>query len=143
MKKTILYISAAMVALLALSGCRKQPAEPTLAERLCGEWRGHELSVDASIYIGFGSDGTFELYQKMETDRYELRRGTYTVTDDILSGCYNDSEPLTYSYRIAVEEDILTMTAQTEGAETNVYRRMNIPEAVREECETVVRSGIL
>ena len=96
--KRIIFI--AILGLLAFTGCKK---EPFLAELLCGEWRGSELSVDAGIYIRFAADGTFELYQKMGTEGFELRRGNWALAGDILSGTYNDGEPWAASYKASVK----------------------------------------
>ena len=67
--KKLLYIT--LLALVTAIGCKPQEKPLTLEQKLCNEWRGSELSVDAAIYISFLADRTFELYQKME-DEFEL-----------------------------------------------------------------------
>ncbi len=133
--KRILYI--AIFGLAVLTGCQK---EPTLADMLCSEWRGSDLSVDAGIYMKFSSDGTFELYQKMGTGPFELRRGRWTLSGNILSGVYNDSEPWGSSYEISVKGKVLTLVAQDEGGEVNVYQKVTIPKVIKEGCTVVVKS---
>ena len=87
--KRLIYV--AIVALAALAGCDKENSKvPTLEQRILGEWRGSEISVEAAIYISIKADGTFELYQKMASENFQLRRGTRTLEGDILSGKYND-----------------------------------------------------
>ena len=159
------YIYAALIALITLTGSEKPKPAPkplTLAEKLCGQWRGQEISVDAGIYIEFLSDGKFELYQKMNGELFELRRGTYTLDGDILSGVYNDQESWAFDYKISISDDVLTMcslekTAEdteadmTEGEntgteniiETNTYIKTSIPETIKEGATVVVKSGIL
>lgn len=136
--KKIIYVI--MLALLTIAGCKKEEPVLTLSQKLCAEWRGSELSIDAAIYMKFASDGTFELYQKMSSEEFELRCGTWTLTGDILSGKYNDQEAWSTSYKISVENDRLTMVSQDEGSETNIYVRSEIPGYIKENSSVVVRS---
>ena len=123
--KRLLYIFT--IAVLALTSCQKENL-PTLKEKLCGEWRGVELSADAGIYINFISDGTFELYQKLNGDQFELKRGKWSLDRDILSGIYDDQVPWSTTYKVSVVGNKLTMIAQDGTDETNVYARTTIPE---------------
>ena len=136
--KRLLYIFT--IAVLALTGCKKEN-QPTLKDKICGEWRGVDLTADAGIYIEFSSNGTFELYQKLEGDSFELRRGQWNLEGDILSGTYNDQEPWATSYKVSVVGNTLTMVAQDGTGETNVYVKTDIPDGVKESCTTVVKSS--
>lgn len=136
--KRLIYI--AIFALATLAGCQKENSkEPTLEQKIQGEWRGSEISVDAAIYISIKADGTFELYQKMTSDEFELRRGTWTLEGDILSGVYNDGEPWATSYKVSAGST-LTLVSQAEGAETSVYIPCSIPVEVKRNCTVIVRS---
>lgn len=132
-----------MLALLTIAGCKKEEPVLTLSQKLCAEWRGSELSIDAAIYMKFASDGTFELYQKMSSEEFELRRGTWTLTGDILSGKYNDQEAWSTSYKVSVENDRLIMVSQGEGAEINIYVKTEIPEYIKGSSTVVVKSACL
>ena len=136
--KRLLYIFT--IAVLALTGCKKEK-QPTLKDNICGVWRGVELTADAGIYINIISNGTFELYQKLEGDRFELRRGKWSLEGDILSGIYNDQEPWATAYKVSVVGNTLTMVAQDGTDETNVYVKTDIPDGVKENCTIVVKSG--
>lgn len=127
--KRLLYIFT--IAVLALTGCKKEN-QPTLKDKICGEWRGVELSADAGIYINFISNGTFELYQKLDSDSFELLKGQWNLDRDILSGTYNDQEPWATAYKISVAGNTLTMVAQDGTDETNVYAKTTIPDGVKE-----------
>ena len=131
-----------MLTLVALTGCEKHSGS-SQASPLCGEWRGYDLSADAGIYICFTADGTFELYQKLASETFELRRGTWTLAGDILSGKYNDEEPWAASYKAVINGDTLTLTSQKEGEETNIYRKCEIPEHIKESSTVIVKSGVL
>lgn len=136
--KRLIYI--AIFALAALSGCDKEASKvPTLEQRILGEWRGSEISVDAAIYISIKADGTFELYQKMATEVFELRRGTWTLTGDTLSGAYNDGEPWAASYTVSADS-VLTLVSLSEGSETSIYIPCSIPEEVKRSCTVIVKS---
>lgn len=135
--KRFIYVS--MIALFSMLGCDKIE-KPTLGKQICAHWRGSELSVDAGIYIIFAADGTFELFQKMESDEYELRRGTWTLSGNILSGKYNDGEDWACSYAVTIEGRQMTLVAQNESAETNTYLIGEIPEHIRENSTIVVKS---
>lgn len=136
--KRLIYI--AIFALVALAGCQKENSkEPTLKQKIQGEWRGSEISVDAAIYLSIKNDGTFELYQKLSSDEFELRRGTWTLEGDVLSGTYNDGEPWAASYKVSAGST-LTLVSQAEGAETSVYIPCAIPAEVKRNCIIVVRS---
>ena len=139
--KKYLYIIA--LAILTIAGCEKPGPEnkpQTLGEKLCGEWRGAELSADAGIYISFMADGTFELYQMMDGETFELRKGKWSLEGDILSGTYNDSEKWAADYKVLIEGDTLIMISQNQGGETNSYGRCTIPAIIKENCSIVVKS---
>jgi hypothetical protein len=123
------FIYFAIIALFAMTGCQK---EATLSDLLCGEWRGSELSVDAGIYIDFNADGSFEMFQKMGGEGFELKNGSWSMAGTTLSGKYKDGETWSSAYTISISGDVLTMTSQAEGGEVNKYVKTTIPAAVRE-----------
>ena len=71
---------------------------------------------------------------------FELRRGTWTLTGNVLSGKYNDGEAWAADYNVSVDGDKLTMTSQNEGAETSIYVRCSIPSVIKEGSTVVVKS---
>ena len=92
------------------------------------------------IYISFASDGTFELYQKLSSEGFELRRGKWTLDGNVLSGTYNDGEAWAAAYTVTVTGDVLTMVSQNEGAETGVYQKCEIPGYIKESSSVIVKS---
>ena len=136
--KRLIYI--AIFTLAALVGCQKENSkEPSLRQKIQGEWRGSELSVDAAIYISIKADGTFELYQKLSSEGFELRWGTWKLEGDILSGAYNDGESWAAAYKVSAGST-LTLVSQAEGGETSVYIPYAIPAEVKDNCTIVVKS---
>ena len=136
--KKLLYIT--FLALLTFISCKPEEKPITLRQRLCNEWRGSEIAVDAAVYVSFSADGTFELYQKME-EGFELRRGTWSLERNILSGKYNDDEAWAADYMVSVEGNKLTMISQNEGAETSIYVQCAIPSVIKEGSTVVVKSA--
>lgn len=136
--KRLIYI--AIFALVAMVGCQKENSkEPTLEQKIQGEWRGSMISVDAAIYLSIKTDGTFELYQRLSSEEFELRRGSWTLEGDILSGVYNDGEPWASSYKVSAGST-LTLVSQAEGGETSVYIPCAIPAEVKRNCTVIVKS---
>ena len=136
------YIYLLAVAMIALVGCEKDPGskDPDHTCVVCGQWRGEELSAEIGIYIDFLCNGTFELYQKMDNGAFELRRGKWNLDAGVLTGTYNDGEAWATSYKATVSGEALTLIAQSEGSETNRYKKCEIPAGVTENCVVVVKS---
>lgn len=134
------YIYLLAIAFVALAGCEKEPDSIKHTCMVCGQWRGDALSAEVGIYIDFLCNGTFELYQKMDNETFELRRGKWNLEAGVLSGTYNDGEAWATSYDASVSGDILTLVAQSDGNETNRYKKCEIPTGVKENCEVIVKS---
>lgn len=135
------YIYLLAVAIIALAGCEKEGGKDAGHTCVvCGQWRGEALSAEVGIYIDFLCNGTFELYQKMDNESFELRRGKWNLETGVLSGTYNDGEAWAASYKATVSDETLTLVAQSEGSETNRYKKCEIPAAIKDNCEVVVRS---
>ena len=131
------YIYLLAVAIMALVGCEKD-AEHTCV--VCGQWRGEELSAEAGIYMNFLCNGTFDLYQKLDNGVFELRRGKWNLEAGVLSGTYNDGEAWATTYKATVSGETLTLVSQSEGSETNLHKKCEIPAAIMDNCEVIVKS---
>lgn len=142
MKKHIFHLLAATL-LLFFSGCSKSDEGPKVAPSVVGEWHltswNGAAPTEFDIYMELKSDGTFDLYQKVSTSRYEWLTGSFTATQDRLTGRYSDGEPWSTAYTYAVSGDKLTMTSQTGTPVESVYTKSPIPDGVRH--GGLVRSG--
>ena len=139
----ILFRTIALAAVIAFTGCEKEKEQPSLSElstKLCGEWK-LELPADVNVFLAFAADRTFEEYQKLDDGNFELRRGKWNLTDNILSGKYNDGESWSSTYTILIADKVLTMISGNEDAIEYQYVSKEIPEVVKENCEVVVKSG--
>lgn len=139
--KRILYILTLAVAIL--TGCEKG-GEPEvqipLEELICGEWK--LTYPDAAVYVSFSDDKTFEEYQSLNGEIYELRRGTWQLEGNVLSGKYNDEEEWAYTYQTEITDKILTLTAKEDITVKSMYTSCGIPDIVKESCTIVVKSGL-
>ena len=88
MKRTIYTILAAL--LLTATGC-ENPAD-RIIDKIVGDWHytAEENGVAEDVWLSFGADGTFEIYQKIGEGPYWHSTGEYTADPDtkILTGVY-------------------------------------------------------
>lgn len=97
MRKTI-YILFAILGMSLFAGCdddNKDNNTP-LAKQLVGEWRLTSWTGQApqvfDAYIAFDG-GSFTIYQKIESVKYQKYTGSYLLKGDVLSGNYSDNTP--------------------------------------------------
>lgn len=131
------YIIILLSAVLALSGCRKEPQKKALD--ISGDWAlvGLETKsanvgdVVVEVYLSF-NDGRFVLYQKVGEGRFRAYDGTYTLTSDLLEGAYSDGKPWGTSYKVSLEDGLMILSSL---GEQSTYRKSEIPsealEAIR------------
>lgn len=137
--KKFKYIALAAMAAMLAAGCEKENKGQSAGEGsgpVAGEW--HMVSWSglteerADVYVSFGEDGTFDLYQRVYTPYYEHYDGTYRQDGDRLSGSYSDGTPWGREYTATLPEDRsrLTLTAADDGADVSVYVPATIPEDI-------------
>lgn len=138
MKKT-LYTLFAVLGLCLLSGCGSDDKENTspLAGQLAGEWRLASWVGDApaefDAYVSFSSNGSFEIYQRIEQVYYQKFTGSYLLRKETLSGKYSDGTPWNSTYEISFDGtgNTLTMVSDPTSGEVSVYTRTTIPASVK------------
>ena len=133
MKKILYIISAALI----IIGCSDKNGGAdkgmSIKDQICGEWHSNTLPTeDSDIYISLGTDGVFELYQKIGDGDYRLYRGTWSVEGNLLTGKYNDGEDWGASYNVTVKDDSMTLTSNNEAAQESTFDRCSIPEEVKD-----------
>lgn len=132
MKRTA-YMIIAILAAVVFSACQKTD---TIDSPVIGDWHlvnwMSESQEDFDVYISFMNDGSFRMYQKVESSAFVEYTGTFTVTASEISGTYSDGLPWSSSYSYSLSEDnsVLTMTSKTPNAEVSVYERSEIPSEV-------------
>lgn len=146
MKKSI--YSLFMAALLLLTaGCSKDDDGPkTIDSGVVGEWHqtqwNGEEHAEFDVYIEFLSDGTFNIYEKVNASVYEKYSGDFSIKGTLLRGRYNNGNPWRADYDIALSGDgnTLTMTSHADMSVVSTYVKMTIPETIKNAPE--VRSGL-
>ncbi len=142
--KKLIYI---LIAIAAISGCKKPVIEKTFAEKVSGEWHCTPSDIQADIYVSFAADGGFELYQQITVGSHRLYRGSWSVADEteqVITGKYNDGENWASDYIVTLSEDLNSMTMKAvAGSVEYVYTRGEIPAEVKEKCAVVVKAAAL
>lgn len=132
--KTILLGLAAMFALAGCGETNKIETPKGSDGSIVGEW--HLVSWSslnaADIYMSFGDNGTFDIYQRLYKPTYSHYEGTYRISDNTLSGTYSDGTAWSNaSYVIGFSDNgnRLTLTGTTAG-DTAVYVKEPIPSYI-------------
>lgn len=134
MKKYIIMMAAA---LLGLVSCSRNDAAVE------GSWQLESspvaLEEGYDVYVSF-EGGSFELYQKMGSERYYSYKGSYTCADGVVVGRYSDGAAWASSYKVSRKDAKLILTAVESGSEY-VYRQAEIPEEVKENSVPVTKAS--
>lgn len=113
-----------------LYGCGEKdgPEDPSGgAGPVTGHWHLESWGVltpqQADVYVSFGEDGTFDLYQRVYSPYYVHYDGTYVQDGDQVSGTYSDGTPwnATYSASLSADLSVLTLTSATDASDVSVY----------------------
>ena len=135
--KSLKIFSLAMVLLLALTGCGDKERGKTDNGFVAGEWQlaqWNDATPEFNVYIDFNSDGTFEMYQQVWSFDYELYKGNYVVTGDVMTGTYADGSNWACGYRVKVVDGQLYMYSQEDKSVTSVYEKCTIPAEIKAEA---------
>lgn len=136
MKNILKYMAIAAMTLTAVLSCKKNgPEFPEGSGPVAGQWhmiQWSSISSDrADVYVSFGEDGTFDLYQRVYTPYYEHYEGTYTQDGGQVTGTYSDGTPWSSSYTASFSNDRTEMTlTPDDGSGDVVYEAADIPEDV-------------
>lgn len=135
--KSIKTILLGLVAMFALAGCGETAKidTPTPSDgSIVGEWHLVSWSTldAADIYLSFGDNGSFDIYQRIYKPTYTHYEGTYRISGNTLSGTYSDGTAWSNaSYTIGFSDNgnRLTLTGTTAG-DTAVYVKEPIPSYI-------------
>lgn len=142
--KKIIY-TLLTTALLALSfGCSDDDDQPrNIPSEVVGEWHLENwinlTPAEFDVYMEFLSDGTFHIYQRVETPVFVRYSGDFTTNGNLLTGRYSSGDRWGADYEYTVNGDVLTLTSKI-GSEVSTFKKTTIPEEVRNVHE--VRSAL-
>lgn len=130
-------ICLATVLLSCLSSCRKE-SKPEEVFSITGDWNITSVTTKSAVigsqtvdvYLRFSEDGTFSMYQKTGSARYECFTGTWTLDSRVLGGKYSDGTPWAARYNVSREGRTMTLESITTPVEVSVYTETSIPQNV-------------
>lgn len=137
MKSIKFIISAiAVMACFILSSCSGNDS-PEVNKAVVGEWHLTSWSGEQpdgfDVYLELKADGSFNIWQHLDSYTYEHLSGTFSAGSDFISGCYDDGECWNSGYNFTVSTDgsTLTLTSDAGSKLVSVYTRAEIPSEVR------------
>lgn len=92
------------------------------------EWRGNEPSFD--IYMDITATGGITLYQRIDSNYWEIYQSSAFITNGIISGTYTDNVAWGSSYYITVEDSIMKWVDVASEDDVSIYTRADIPEHI-------------
>lgn len=121
--------------LLVLAACGGSKDNPDAGKAsLAGIWELSSVATKATVgsttvnvYVEFVADGSFSLYQKIGDGRYSHFTGTYTYSNNELSGKYAAGASWG-PYTVSLDEKTLKLST---AKEEDTYKKISsIPESV-------------
>ncbi|MBP5210645.1 MAG: hypothetical protein J6Z27_02255 [Bacteroidales bacterium] len=137
-------IAVIFLVCLAITGCGEK--FPAANYDVTGSWLLTKMesstkaivvgSETVDVYIEFLSSGQFNIYQMKGAGRYYHYTGTWTRTNNIVTGSYSDGTPWACDYRVFKETEgkTLTMTANNTTREKMTLISAKIPDNIRQEA---------
>ena len=98
---------------------------------LMGDWhlsRFCNTEPEVELYIHFGIDYSFTIYQRTSMAGYQLFKGTYTVEGTNVSGRYNDGVEWADSYTFSLDEESNLVLQSVNGGDSAVYESATMPK---------------
>ncbi len=136
--KKMMLAGAVLAVLPVLAACDKPGGDDTPQADVTGIWELSSVSTKASVggvnvnvYLEFGSDGSFDLYQKIGEGRYTYFEGTYVFDKEQnqLTGNYAGGSAWG-PYAVEQQGSSLTLTSRG-GKEVDSYKKIDaIPASV-------------
>lgn len=134
--KRLMTICLATVLLSCLSSCKKESKPEAFS--ITGDWNITSVTTKSAVigsqtvdvYLRFSEDGTFTMYQKTGSARYECFTGTWTLDSRVLGGKYSDGTPWAARYNVSREGRTMTLESITTPVEVSVYTETTIPQNV-------------
>ena len=132
-KKNNLLIALFTILMMVPLSCgkhEKDTEKTTVSVVGCWELTGVETKsakvgeVVVDVYLDFAATGSYTIYQKIGEGWYTKFTGTYTVTDNQLSGSYSGNTKTWGPYVMELEENSLVLYMEG-GKERDAYKRID------------------
>lgn len=136
MKRIGLVLLAGIMIFSACGKNDKPNKQPSPDGSVIGSW--HLVSWTGSavvqdVYLSFDEDGSFDLYQRVETPYYGHFDGSYTLKGANMEGTYSDGEAWKGNpYKISFSDKgkTMSMTRSSNTADVSVYVQASIPQDI-------------
>lgn len=135
--KKLLAIFTFVALALTMSGCGESGSSgggSSMKTEVVGEWHlvawseGKPEYLD--VYLNLKSNSTFDLYQRVESHKYQKLSGRYLLSGNTLTGKYDDGETLGGEpYTVEIKGEQLRMTAAS--GDVSTYEKCTIPSEIR------------
>lgn len=87
-------------------------------------------AMAGKVYLQL-ENGSFSVYQNIDEVGFETFKGTYQITDGVLSGKYNDNTAWREDYAVSgMDTSAMTLTGKTSG-EVSVFAATVVPAYVK------------
>ncbi len=146
MKKFLMLAVAAFV-LLAGTGCEPKEKINPIQAGIIGEWQlvswSDGMSDEVEVYAEFKSDMTFVLYQKVQYVYFVKYTGQYLVTDNVVSGTYDDGKAWGASYTVTLSNNgqNIEMVNTMNIDDISIFAKKTIPQEVLNGAITMTSRG--
>lgn len=147
MKKIGIFVAVLAFAAVLVSSCSKPVKEvDTAYASIEGEWHmvswSGEMSENIDLYIKFGADHTFVLYQKLKFPYFVKFTGSYSIADKVLTGIYDDNTPTnTYDVEFDGDNTRLTLSNRDNPDDITIFVREAVPQTVVDGTRSLTTHG--
>lgn len=146
-KKHLLCLFGIVAVLVGMIGCKSDSGGEV--SQLCRCWKLStfcNIPADVDIYINFGNDGKFMIYQRTENFSYSVFEGEYFVDNatSTMSGVYSDGVPWASSYRYVLDtaKHQLVLESVENPDEVAVYVQAEMPQIDTRSISLASVSGV-
>lgn len=116
------------------------------ANGIIGEWclsQWHDAGeLPFEVRLSFSGDGSFVLWQKLQSVEWQRFGGSYEFTGNTLSGKYDDGQSWSAKYDVALDGSKMTWTNTVDASDKAVYVRESIPDELKSFRATEVSRAI-
>ena len=143
--KTLKILSLMLLLVVATTACNNKKGG-NKAEGPVGEWHlisWNEEAPEFDVYISFGADKSFTIYQQVWSLDFECFEGSYSIDGDVISGKYADGSKWACDYNFAVAEKNLTLKSKESQPVTSVYEKCTIPAEIISEATSTRSSEVV
>lgn len=138
MKRLVICLTAILFALVSCG--EKDSSKKSSKTNVEGQWQLMDALFSTksavigdetiTVYIEFVKDGSFSMWQQLGEGRFHTYTGTWSLSDNILTGKYSDGKSWGSGYSVSIDGDKLTMESLPDASDVFVYSRCTIPSTL-------------